>query len=108
MRSDPTLACPGVGANGWGDLTWSKSNRYLYRSDRQYPSDCGTLNRTWIMADVAVGLLVPVLILDVTVGRDGQVFDIELGVATSSDEFFPFQIWGWSGTSRYSDDYAAR
>ena len=57
------------------------------------------------MADVAVGLLVPVLILDVTVGRDGQVFDIELGVATSSDEFFPFQIWGWSGTSRYSDEY---
>ena len=57
------------------------------------------------MADVAVGLLVPVLILDVTPGRDGQVFDIELGVATSSDEFFPFQIWGWSGTSRYSDEY---
>ena len=54
---------------------------------------------------MAVGLLVPVLILDVTVGRDGQVFDIELGVATSSDEFFPFQIWGWSGTSRYSDEY---
>ena len=57
------------------------------------------------MADVAVGLLVPVLILDVTPGRDGQVFDIELDVATSSDEFFPFQIWGWSGTSRYSDEY---
>ena len=100
MRSDPTLACPGVGANGGPDVV--KIQSVLVPIG---PSDCGTLNRTWIMADVAVGLLVPVLILDVTPGRDGQVFDIELGVATSSDEFFPFQIWGWSGTSRYSDDY---
>ena len=77
MRSDPTLACPGVGANGGPDVV--KIQSVLVPIG---PSDCGTLNRTWIMADVAVGLLVPVLILDVTPGRDGQVFDIELGVAT--------------------------